>query len=50
MACPVGGFSYHRPLTAHQLHDKGAIGVAHHPHQNLIASWAEDGTIRLWRP
>ena len=34
-----------------KAHDKGAmiIGVAVHPHRNLVGTWADDGTMRLWR-
>ena len=29
-------------------HDKGPIGVAIHPHRNIVATWAEEGTLKLW--
>lgn len=31
-------------------HNRTILGVAHHPHQNRIATWSDDGTVKMWLP
>lgn len=32
-----------------KVSEAALIGVTQHPHRNLIATWADEGKLRLWR-
>eukprot|EP01136_Pigoraptor_vietnamica_P004660 Opistho-1_new@35222 len=48
----IYSFSTESGKLVHSMpaHEKHIAGVGHHPYMNLVATYAEDGTLRTWKP
>eukprot|EP00976_Prorocentrum_cordatum_P100111 1192098-Prorocentrum_minimum.AAC.2 len=33
-----------------KVHDGSCVGLCHHPHRNLIATFADEGVLKVWKP
>eukprot|EP00238_Polyblepharides_amylifera_P004364 CAMPEP_0196575252 /NCGR_PEP_ID=MMETSP1081-20130531/4771_1 /TAXON_ID=36882 /ORGANISM="Pyramimonas amylifera, Strain CCMP720" /LENGTH=512 /DNA_ID=CAMNT_0041893503 /DNA_START=37 /DNA_END=1575 /DNA_ORIENTATION=+ len=50
--CNLYCFSMQTSKLEHLLkaHEKGGIGLCHHPHRNMLATFADEGTMKMWKP
>eukprot|EP00002_Diphylleia_rotans_P015914 TRINITY_DN3081_c0_g2_i1.p1 TRINITY_DN3081_c0_g2~~TRINITY_DN3081_c0_g2_i1.p1 ORF type:complete len:511 (+),score=109.74 TRINITY_DN3081_c0_g2_i1:69-1601(+) len=35
--------------VTYKTHEKEVNGISHHPHKNIVITYSDDGTLRIWR-
>lgn len=38
-----------RLMHSFEAHERDIIGLSHHPHESMLATFSEDGTLKLWK-
>jgi WD40 repeat-containing protein SMU1 len=46
----IGSIGGGKLVHAIKLHKADTLGVTHHPHKSILASYSLDGSIKLWTP
>jgi WD40 repeat-containing protein SMU1 len=49
-AAAAGDGAAPRAGAAAPWHERGIVGAAHHPYRGALATWGDDGMLKVWQP